>query len=1038
MVVRILLILLYVLVIHPTTILPHDTKLATTTFFPSSKPTNTSSSTSPNTRHQDPTHIKKKLWDSNVTTTNQQQIFTSLTGNDTFFTREEQNHILTSLTGNDTFLTREEEQKQNLFTSNCTNILNRDANLLTDNDTFLTREEEQKQNLFTSNCTNNLNRDTNLDTNTNNFTREENKRMHIMKGNKYDYYYTPRERSSRSGGGRSENILLSVPVHEPVGRGSWFVGGRRGRGKRSYASFPGRQSVQGVGSLMSGGRQPVQGVGSLISGSSRGKRSVKLPGRQSTERGGGGGSLLSSSSRGKRSVRLPGRQSTERGGGGREGKSSPPPQPPSGSLDNFDLWYDVKSVLVSLIKEELSECSMVLLIHNTFTLQQQDLVTTLAQLTTNTIQVVEVHETTDGDEVGRKVSWVRLGGECRAYIYLQHQLQNNNNTTTNPLFSLADTHDKRWDYGARYVMVGLTEGQLGHFTHTFKGHKTQHLVGLVKDESEGEWAVYMNQLYWGPGVVRVATWRRGHFISTPSSSTTRISTPTTSTTRISTPTTSNTRASTPATSTTRASTPSTSTTRISTPITSTTRISTPTTSTHISFFPDKISDLEGATLNVVTFEWVPSTLYYRSDNYTVSFLYGRDVELVRAVAPVLNFTPHFEEPPNGERWGTVKGDGTWSGIVGSLARGKAHLAIANLFVSSLLGRDLYQGYSTLFDFEEVKFLIRTEPPFPRWQSPALPFSRDTWLAVLLGLIILAPVTCLLARASTAIAKGSSRSSSRSSGEADEPRTLRELTSAYVYTVGLHLQESHPVRPHNHSTRILLALVLLYTLVLDLSYSCNLTAFLTVTRRPPGIQTLIKLRDSGLDLYEASYYVRDLLRASPTPYFRELGARHVLVGGIKEAAGGVRDGSGVFITNNGMMEFLFNTVVAAPSPGGYGVRMIKESLVTYSVAIGTASQSPLQDSLNRAVIRVFEAGLCTYWKLKSYILYRQNQRELLGSDESDTVLAEVIRGDNTHTTILVPLTLDHLQTAFYILAFSFYLAIMVFVGELLVKRFGFCV
>lgn len=49
---------------------------------------------------------------------------------------------------------------------------------------------------------------------------------------------------------------------------------------------------------------------------------------------------------------------------------------------------------------------------------------------------------------------------------------------------------------------------------------------------------------------------------------------------------------------------------------------------------------------------------------------------------------------------------------------------------------------------------------------------------------------------------------------------------------------------------------------------------------------------------------------------------MLVGGIGESVRGVQDGSGVFITNNGMMEFLFNTVVAAPSSGGYGVRLIK--------------------------------------------------------------------------------------------------------------------
>lgn len=47
-------------------------------------------------------------------------------------------------------------------------------------------------------------------------------------------------------------------------------------------------------------------------------------------------------------------------------------------------------------------------------------------------------------------------------------------------------------------------------------------------------------------------------------------------------------------------------------------------------------------------------------------------------------------------------------------------------------------------------MIRTEPPLPRWQSPSLPFTQDTWLAILVSVLLLAPVTYLLARAATAI------------------------------------------------------------------------------------------------------------------------------------------------------------------------------------------------------------------------------------------------------------------------------------------------
>lgn len=51
---------------------------------------------------------------------------------------------------------------------------------------------------------------------------------------------------------------------------------------------------------------------------------------------------------------------------------------------------------------------------------------------------------------------------------------------------------------------------------------------------------------------------------------------------------------------------------------------------------------------VATFEWTPSTLYLRTEAGAVHTLYGRDVEVIKALAPVLNFTLKFTEPPNGE------------------------------------------------------------------------------------------------------------------------------------------------------------------------------------------------------------------------------------------------------------------------------------------------------------------------------------------------------------------------------------------------------
>ncbi|MPC35685.1 hypothetical protein E2C01_029114 [Portunus trituberculatus] len=42
------------------------------------------------------------------------------------------------------------------------------------------------------------------------------------------------------------------------------------------------------------------------------------------------------------------------------------------------------------------------------------------------------------------------------------------------------------------------------------------------------------------------------------------------------------------------------------------------------------------------------------------------------------------------------------------------------------------------------FLARAEPPLPRWQALAFPFQWDTWVAILLGLVVSGPLLHLLA------------------------------------------------------------------------------------------------------------------------------------------------------------------------------------------------------------------------------------------------------------------------------------------------------
>ncbi|MPC19840.1 putative glutamate receptor [Portunus trituberculatus] len=260
----------------------------------------------------------------------------------------------------------------------------------------------------------------------------------------------------------------------------------------------------------------------------------------------------------------------------------------------------------------------------------------------------------------------------------------------------------------------------------------------LQSDKAGEWEVYINQLYWGPGMRLHATWKNGRF------------------------------------------------------------------SSPVSPFIDKISDIRGSvlkrrercrsgsysicdyllklmilTVQIAMFEWEPSTLYRRNEGGVLEYLYGRDIEVIRALADVFNFTAEFVETYDGEKWGYPLSNGSWTGLVGMLGRADAELAISNLFVSSLEGRDEYQGYTNFFD------------------TDVSPYSSEY---------------CY---------RGESFPD-----EEEESVNLKRFPAAMLFTISLHLQEPYPALPRRQATRIMVAFMLIYTFILAKSYSCNLTAFLT--------------------------------------------------------------------------------------------------------------------------------------------------------------------------------------------------------------------
>ncbi|KAG7173507.1 Glutamate receptor ionotropic, delta-2-like 23, partial [Homarus americanus] len=165
------------------------------------------------------------------------------------------------------------------------------------------------------------------------------------------------------------------------------------------------------------------------------------------------------------------------------------------SADMLDA-ASLSRMLVAVVEEEMEECNVVVAYDAAYS---HPAVLHRLLLLPNARQVVKVNKTQDLLEI----VWVSSG--CSGYVFLLQQLD--------PLLTFVNTHPNSWDYHGRYLFVVPSRDDLESLALSEKGKKTEHIAGATESGAEGEWGVYMNQLYWSQGVKRVTTWRGHRFTS---------------------------------------------------------------------------------------------------------------------------------------------------------------------------------------------------------------------------------------------------------------------------------------------------------------------------------------------------------------------------------------------------------------------------------------------------------------------------------------------------------------------------------------------
>ncbi|XP_063855229.1 glutamate receptor-like [Scylla paramamosain] len=226
-------------------------------------------------------------------------------------------------------------------------------------------------------------------------------------------------------------------------------------------------------------------------------------------------------------------------------------------------------------------------------------------------------------------------------------------------------------------------------------------------------------------------------------------------------------------------------------------------------------------------------------------------------------------------------------------------------------------------------MARTEPPLPRWQALAFPFQGTTWMAIAVGLVVAGPVLALLARGSALCG--------------DEEASLQSLGVSWYYALGLHCCEAQEKIPRMQSTRVFVATLWIYTIILTIVYSTNLTAFLLVAKPPATIETIKDLHASGLEVSGVGKFYGDALGSASDPYLKSLQQKFRAYVEAAEIFPRVLRGSAVMIQNSPFLEFVAATRFA--TRGQSRMRLMKECFAPFSIALAVQRHSPLKQKIS---------------------------------------------------------------------------------------------
>ncbi|XP_012936163.1 glutamate receptor ionotropic, delta-2 [Aplysia californica] len=377
-------------------------------------------------------------------------------------------------------------------------------------------------------------------------------------------------------------------------------------------------------------------------------------------------------------------------------------------------------------------------------------------------------------------------------------------------------------------------------------------------------------------------------------------------------------------------------------------------SLHTEVFPNARRGLNGQHFYVGLYVWFPFTMRGVEGNKTVYT--GFCVDLVMELSRRLNFTYSFKEPADNE-WGSVKSDGTFTGIVGMLEKLEIDISVAAFITTPERERVMEATFPFYYDNVGVLYR-RPDPAENMWKTYLHPFHVKV-----LGFIGVSLLGGTLLYALLGIL--SPRDEKKRRGNYVMQFLAETNDEGGVLGAAL-IQHGLEELPAYGSRRFFLAFWWMFCIAVAATYRGNLMAFLLVAKEELPFTTLSEL--ASQDTYTwgvtGSTVVEYLFNVSKRTDFRMLGEGLERFKAIDPDTNSldpmvhynkVQQGHYAYISDMVPMEIWVTK--------DCNLKLLKETVIPLPFVIGLQNNSAYVTTFNTHLLHIDQIGLYQVWKKK---------------------------------------------------------------------------